>query len=341
MQKLFISKHKNGYYYIYYIDLNGKRKSITTKTKVKSEALKALSNFDKMISNKKNIVANDLTLKQFRWKFLKHSESYHSWKTTLDYKSTFNEMEEYFGNILLTEFTQRNIEEFIQMKIRKKSLHTGRRHLINIKAMFSKAVAYGFLQSNPAKNIKRIKPPERLPLFFTREEFDSLLKVIDNQDWKDLVEFAVNTGLRQMEILNLHKRQFNKQDKLIILDNHYHTTKSRKIRNMPLNNRALAIVSSRVSSPSPVNNELIFTLNGQRILQDNLQDKFRKYVVAAELNPKLTFHCLRHTFASWLVQKGVSIYEVSKLLGHADIKTTQIYAHLRSDDLRNAVERLD
>jgi site-specific recombinase XerD len=41
------------------------------------------------------------------------------------------------------------------------------------------------------------------------------------------------------------------------------------------------------------------------------------------------------------VQKGVSIYEVSKLLGHADIKTTRIYVHLRSDDLRNAVEMLD
>ena len=187
MTKLYLSKHKNGYYYIYYIDLKGKRKSITTKTKIKSEALKALSNFDKLISSKKSTIANDLTLKQFRWKFLKHSESYHSWKTTLDYKSTCNEKEEYFGNILLTEFTQRNIEEFIQMKIRKRSLHTGRRHLINIKAMFSKAVAYGFLENNPAKNIKRIKPPERLPLFFTQEEFDSLLKVIDNQDWKDLV----------------------------------------------------------------------------------------------------------------------------------------------------------
>jgi hypothetical protein len=78
MQKLFISKHKNGYYYIYYIYLNGKRKNITTKTKVKSEAIKALSDFDKIISNKRNIIANDLILKQFRWKFLKHSESYHS-----------------------------------------------------------------------------------------------------------------------------------------------------------------------------------------------------------------------------------------------------------------------
>jgi len=51
------------------------------------------------------------------------------------------------------------------MKIRKVSLHAGRRHLINIKAMFSKAIAYGYLESNPAKNIKRIKPPERLPMF--------------------------------------------------------------------------------------------------------------------------------------------------------------------------------
>jgi integrase len=188
-------------------------------------------------------------------------------------------MEEYIGNILLTEFTQHSIEEFIQMKIRKRSLHTGRRHLINIKAIFNKAVAYGFLESNPAKNIKRIIPPEKLPLFFTKKEFDSLLKVNDNNDWKDLVKFAFNTGLRQMEILNLHKRQFNKQDRLVILDNHYHTTKSRKNRNMPLNQKAFEIVSSRVTNAK---SELIFTLDGERILQDNLQDKFRKYV--EELN---------------------------------------------------------
>jgi len=335
---MFLTKLKNGYYYVYFVDINGKRNKISTKTKIRSEARRFLISFQSSFSERKRKKLEPLILKQFRWKFLKHSESIHAWKTTLDYKSTFNEMETYFGNILLTEFTHRNIEEFIQLKIRKKSLLTGRRHLINIKAMFSKAVAYGYLESNPAKNIKRIKPPERLPLFFTREEFDKLLKVIDNQDWRDIVEFAVNTGLRQMEILNLHKQQFNKQDRMIILDNHYHTTKSRKIRNMPLNNRALEIVARRVAIAK---GDLIFTLNGERILQDNLQDKFRKYIEAAELNPKLTFHCLRHTFASWLVQKGVSIYEVSKLLGHADIATTQIYAHLRSDDLRDAVEMLD
>lgn len=335
---MFLSKRSNGIYHIYYQGSNGKRTSISTKTSIKKDALKFLSGFSKILEGKLAAKIISISLKSFSWKFLKYSESIHSWKTTLDYKSTFNEMEKYFGDIQLSEFTQMTIEEFIQMKIHKASLHTGRRHLINIKAMFNKAVAYGFLESNPTKNIKRIKPPERLPLFFTKEEFDSLLKVIDNQDWKDLVEFAVNTGFRQMEILNLHKRQFNMQDRIVILDNHYHTTKSRKIRNMPLNNKAFEIVVRRVSSE---NCELVFTLNGDRILQDNLQDKFRKYVVAAELNTKLTFHCLRHTFASWLVQKGISIYEVSKLLGHSDIKTTEIYAHLTPDNLRSAVDLLN
>jgi integrase len=335
---MFLSKRSNGIYYIYYQGSNGKRTSISTKTAFKKDALKFLSGFSKILEGKQSAEINSISLKSFSWEFLKYSESIHSWKTTLDYKSTFNEMKKYFGDILLTEFNQRNIEEFIQYKIRKVSLYSGRRHLINIKAMFNKAVAYGHLESNPAKNIKRIKPPEKLPLFFTEEEFNKLLNVIDNPDWKDIVEFAVSTGFRQMEILNLHKKQFNKQDRMIILDNHFHTTKSRKIRNMPLNKRAFEIVSRRVEQEK---GELIFTLNGEEILQDNLQDKFRKYVKAAELNPKLTFHCLRKTFASWLVQRGVSIYEVSKLLGHSDIKVTEIYAHLKPDNLRNAVELLN
>ena len=69
--------------------------------------------------------------------------------------------------------------------------------------------------------------------------------------------------------------------------------------------------------------------------------KFKSYVKKAEINPKLNFHSLRHTFASWLVQKGATIYDVSKLLGHSTIKSTEVYAHLRVDELRGAVERLN
>jgi site-specific recombinase XerD len=77
------------------------------------------------------------------------------------------------------------------------------------------------------------------------------------------------------------------------------------------------------------------------IKQVRIVHDLKKYVLKAKHNPKLYFHSLSHTFAIWLVKKAISIYKVSKLLGHADIKTTEIYVHLRSDDLRNDVEMLD
>lgn len=67
---------------------------------------------------------------------------------------------------------------------------------------------------------------------------------------------------------------------------------------------------------------------------------FQCYIVATKINPDLHFHSLRHTFATWLVEEVVQIYEVQKLLGHWDIKVTKNYAHLKVDTLRPSVERI-
>ena len=85
----------------------------------------------------------------------------------------------------------------------------------------------------------------------------------------------------------------------------------------------------------------VFTIRKSPIKQNWIIQNFKKYVLKANINPKLKFHSLRHTSASWLVQRGVSIYEVSKLLGHSDIKVTEIYSDLRAEDLREAVEKLN
>lgn len=65
-----------------------------------------------------------------------------------------------------------------------------------------------------------------------------------------------------------------------------------------------------------------------------------QYVHKLGLNEKLHFHSLRHTFASWLVQNGVSLYEVQKLLGHGNISVTQVYAHLQPERLHSTVNRI-
>ena len=313
---MFLSKRSNGTYYVFYEQGNGKRTCTSTKTNLKKDANVFLSQFSEKLASLKRQSFNPITLKEFSFKYLKYSELSHTWKTTLTYRTTFNIMIAYLGNIQLSEL-KNSIEDFIGYRVKKVSAYAGRKDLINIKAMFNWALVNNFLNSNPANKIKRIKTPEKLPVFFNKEDFEKLISTIKSEDLRDLVILAVNTGLRQGEIINLEFSQIDFINRVITLDNQTHITKSKKVRSVPLNEMTFQILSKRVrKNGSPY----VFSLNGNKINQDFLIHRFKKYVIDSKLIPKLKFHSLRHTFASWLVQKGVSIYEVSKLLGHSDIK---------------------
>jgi site-specific recombinase XerD len=90
----------------------------------------------------------------------------------------------------------------------------------------------------------------------------------------------------------------------------------------------------------PTKSQVVFARHGGKMKQSYVEHKFKQHIRAAGLRDELKFHSLRHTFATWLVQSGASIYEIQKLLGHSDIKTTQIYAHLAASELHSAVNRI-
>jgi site-specific recombinase XerD len=89
--------------------------------------------------------------------------------------------------------------------------------------------------------------------------------------------------------------------------------------------------------------EYVFTHRGRKIAEDCLSQLFKRAVrdKKAGLNERLHWHSLRSSFASWLVIDGVSIYAVSKLLGHSSVAITQKhYAHLSTENLHNDVNRI-
>ena len=335
---MILTKRANGKYYIVYIKPNGKRTGISTRTKIKSEALKFLSQFERELEQRKLQKLTPITLQEFNQRFLDYSKTVHTPKTHKAYSLTHSFVEKFFGEVSLTEITPSRMNDYFEQRIKNSSIYQARKDLICLNSLFNKAISEGYLLQNPCKVIKRFRLPEKQPLFFSELELETLLNKVKEKDVRDLLVFAMQTGLRQMELLTLEWSQINFKDRYLTLTNQSHITKSKKVRMIPLSIKAMQIIVERELTKA---SELVFTLNRKAINPNYISQKFKSYVREAAINDNLTFHSLRHTFASWLVQRGVSILQVSKLLGHCSVKVTQIYSHLRSEDLQNAINVLN
>ena len=120
------------------------------------------------------------------------------------------------------------------------------------------------------------------------------------------------------------------------------TTKSKKERIIPICSTLRVLLTKLFPRIIDLDkNNFVFTRNQNIKLNENFVSKqFNKSLRAACLDEKIHFHTLRHSFASMLVQRGVSLYVVKELLGHEDLSTTKIYSHLQQQNLMNAVNLL-
>lgn len=88
------------------------------------------------------------------------------------------------------------------------------------------------------------------------------------------------------------------------------------------------------------NNYIFYRIKGIKFNENYVSKQFKVAVRDCGLNDNIHFHTPRHSFASRLIQKGASVFVVKELLGHEDIKTTQIYSHLKTENLTEAVNLL-
>lgn len=334
---MILMKRGNGVYYVEYDD-NGRLRRVTTKARKKSDALTFLMNFKQNVEERKAQKTVPLDLQKFSMEYLEYSKAMHSPHMTRALVTTFNEMRLHFGNLRIASLTGEQIEGFITHRIRNSSVYAARKDYANLASSFNWAIRHSYLSVNPCKGVTKPRIPEKLPLFFSHDEFQALLSVMEcDTDFRDITVFAVNTGCRQREIVELRWNQVDMQNKMVLLNNQVHRTKWNLVRTVPLNDSAIRVLQRRREVPV---GEFVFTIDRKKIKQDYLQKWFKKYVREAGLNRGLHFHSLRHSFASWLVQRGVSIYQVSRLLGHRSVAMTEIYSHLYPEDLRETVDRL-
>jgi len=114
-------------------------------------------------------------------------------------------------------------------------------HVMEIKCMqyfpvvLKWAISMGYIVENPMTAVKRPKIPQKQPLFFSEVDFSMFLRAVDKPDFKDLILFAVYTGLRSGELIALNWEQIDFKNRILTLDNRTVVTKGKKVRTIPLN----------------------------------------------------------------------------------------------------------
>ncbi len=247
----------------------------------------------------------------------------------------------HFGKLRLNEISTLGMERFKANQL-DQALHpkTINNQLAVLRTMLNVAKQWSKLSVVP--EIKLLKVPLPKTDFLTFEEADRLVDgAEDEPEWQSMIIVALNTGLRLGELLALRW-----EDCDFVVNNvtvsqsdwqgHVGPPKSGHGRVIPLNGKARAALVSQRHLKSPL---VWCQSDGTPYHKDHLQVALGRMRRRAELR-HFEWHVLRHSFASHLAMRGVSLKAIQELMGHASIEMTMRYAHLTPEVRRSAVDAL-
>ncbi|WP_111885730.1 site-specific integrase [Acinetobacter sp. CFCC 11171] len=260
-----------------------------------------------------------------------------SWKD--DVSRFKNHIEPTLGHIQLTQITAAMLSDLmLKIKTEDRANATVNRTRALLSSMFNVAFEREIIDQSPMSRVKKLIEQNQIERYLSDDELKRLMYVlahpnvhnIDNQIIVGIVEMLLLTGARKSEVLNLKWTDLDENNHLWKLNEN----KSGKPRIIQLNSQAQQII--RKMSRKYL---YVFANPKTGLPFNDIRKTFQKILEASQIE-NFRIHDLRHNFASMAVNNGCDIYVVQHLLGHASPTTTQRYAHLRQDTLRNASEML-
>jgi len=229
---------------------------------------------------------------------------------------------------------------------------TTARKIATLRSFYKWMNKRSIIDANPMLLIRTPKQTKRLPKAITVEQVEQLLSAPDNRDTlgardRAILETLYSTGVRVSELVDLNRNDLDHANQTMHVRG-----KGKKERIVPLGSHAMAAIRHYMTLLEPdarftelrqqaMNTNavaLFVNKNGGRLSSRSVRRKLDKYLKEAGLDPAISPHTLRHSFATHLLDNGADLRSVQELLGHQSLSTTQIYTHLSSMRLRTAYD---
>ncbi|MDD2891624.1 MAG: tyrosine-type recombinase/integrase [Candidatus Gracilibacteria bacterium] len=247
----------------------------------------------------------------------------YSSKTLKAYLTCVRFFLEYIGNDVSVINRDKIIDYILLLQQRGKASKTVNLYKEAIK-FFCKEILH--VQSD--WDIKLSKTPNKLPIVLSKQEIEKIFETIENKKHRLLLALSYGSGLRVSEVVDLRVRNFDLENLTI----HIQGAKGQKDRLTLFSNRLLSDIGQILSFKN--RDDYFFeSERGGKLTTRTAQIIFSGALKKSGIKKEATFHSLRHSFATHLLENGTDIRYIQELLGHTNIRTTQIYTKVMKNTL--------
>lgn len=237
-------------------------------------------------------------------------------------------VEKFLSGIDINNLNEEEVKKYTIGLLKKQEPSSVAREIFAIQFFFDKVLGNKI-------NIQRPKKNKKIPEILTKEEIKSMVNSINNIKHKLILKVLYGCGLRVSELVNLNKEDINLNEGLI----HIRLSKGRKDRFVKIPDSIIEELSKYCSLSAE--KELFPSQRGGKLTTATIQAVVKQSAKKAGITKEVYPHLLRHSFATHLLEAGTDLKIIQKLLGHSDIKTTQIYTQISQASIKNIKSPLD
>ena len=271
-----------------------------------------------------------------------------SYNTQISYERDLRKLKEYLlqqGITKIQEVSETSLNSYVLfLEKQGKAASTVSRYIASFKGFFEYCLKHGVISNDPAERLKPPKVEKKFPQILTISETQKLMDGPDLQSDKGIrdramLELLYATGIRVSELISLKTEDMNLSMEYVVCH------EKSKDRIIPFGGEAKnALVKYLEKTRSHMIGEaeseyLFVNCSGKPMSRQGFWKLIKYYADKAGIEKEITPHTFRHSFAAHLMENGADVQSVQKMMGHADVSTTQMYVEMQAGNVRDVYKK--